>query len=79
VDDFAIKYVGKQHADHLRNALLKSYELTTDWEAKLYAGMSLKWDYIRLLILGEKSITAFLPESELNMNYGRTKESLLIE
>jgi hypothetical protein len=25
VDDFAVKYVGKQHADHLRNALLQSY------------------------------------------------------
>jgi hypothetical protein len=36
VDDFAVKYVGKQHADHLRNALLKSYELTTDWAAKVY-------------------------------------------
>jgi hypothetical protein len=45
VDDFAVKYVGKQHADHLRNALLQSYELTTDWEAKVYSGMSLKWDY----------------------------------
>jgi hypothetical protein len=45
VDDFAIKYVGKKHADHLRNALLQSYELTNDWEGKLYSGMSLKWDY----------------------------------
>jgi hypothetical protein len=45
VDDFAVKYVGKQNADHLRNALLKSYELTTDWEAKVYSGMTLKWDY----------------------------------
>jgi hypothetical protein len=45
VDDFAVKYVGKQHADHLRNALLKTYELTTDWAAKLYSGMSLTWDY----------------------------------
>jgi hypothetical protein len=45
VDDFAVKYVGKQHADHLRNALLKSYELTTDWVAKVYSGVSLKWDY----------------------------------
>jgi hypothetical protein len=45
VDDFAVKYVGKQNADHLRNALLQSYELTTDWEAKVYSGMSLKWDY----------------------------------
>jgi hypothetical protein len=31
VDDFAVKYVGKQHTDHLRNALLKTYELTMDW------------------------------------------------
>jgi hypothetical protein len=45
VDNFAVKYVGNQHADHLRNALLQSYELTIDWEAKVYSGMSLKWDY----------------------------------
>jgi hypothetical protein len=45
VDDFAVKYVGKQHADHLWGALLRSYELTKDWEGKLYSGMTLKWDY----------------------------------
>jgi hypothetical protein len=45
VDDFAVYYVGKQHAEHLRNALLQKYELTTDWTAKLYSGMTLKWDY----------------------------------
>jgi hypothetical protein len=45
VDDFAVKYVGKQHADHLRNGLLKSYEITTEWAAKVYSGISLKWYY----------------------------------
>jgi hypothetical protein len=45
VDDFAVKYMGKQHADHLRDALLRSYELTNDWEGNLYSGMTLKWDY----------------------------------
>jgi hypothetical protein len=45
VDDFAVKYVGKHHANHLRDALLQSFELTTDWEGKVYSGMSLKWDY----------------------------------
>jgi hypothetical protein len=45
VDDFAAKYVGKQHAEHLRNALLRTYELTTDWTATVYSGMTLKWDY----------------------------------
>jgi hypothetical protein len=45
VDDFAVKYVGKQHADHIRKALLKIYDLATDWSAKLYSGKTLKWDY----------------------------------
>jgi hypothetical protein len=45
MDDFTVKYVGKQHAYHLRDDLLRSYELTTDWEGKLYSGMTLKWDY----------------------------------
>jgi hypothetical protein len=30
VDNFAVEYVGKQHADHLRNAFLKAYKLLTD-------------------------------------------------
>jgi hypothetical protein len=45
VDDFAVKYVGKQHAEHLRNALLRTYELTTDWTTTVYSGITLKWDY----------------------------------
>jgi hypothetical protein len=45
VEDFTVKYVGKQHADHLRNALLQTYEITTDWSGKVYSGMTLKWDY----------------------------------
>jgi hypothetical protein len=31
VDDFMVKYVNKHHAEHLRNALLRTYELTTHW------------------------------------------------
>jgi hypothetical protein len=45
VDDFVVKYVGKHHAEHIRNALLRTYELTTDWTATVYSGMTLKWDY----------------------------------
>jgi hypothetical protein len=45
VNDFTVKYVGKQHAEHLRNALLQTYELTTDWTATVYSGMTLKWEY----------------------------------
>jgi hypothetical protein len=45
VDDLAVEHVGKQHAEHLRNALLRTYELTTDWTATVYSGMTLKLDY----------------------------------
>jgi hypothetical protein len=41
LDDFAFKYGGKHHADHLRDAHLLSYELTTHWEGKVYSSMSL--------------------------------------
>jgi hypothetical protein len=45
VDDFAVKYVGKHHAEHLRSALLRAYELTTVWTETVYSGMTLKWNY----------------------------------
>jgi hypothetical protein len=47
-DDLAVKYVSKQHAEHLRNALLQTYELTTDWTVTVYSGMPLKWDYSKI-------------------------------
>jgi hypothetical protein len=46
VDDVTVKYVGKQHADHLMNVLLQSYELTTDWEGKVYSDMSQKMRHL---------------------------------
>jgi endonuclease I len=45
VDDFGIKYLGKDNADHLLNALKENYEVTEDWAGKLYCGISLDWDY----------------------------------
>lgn len=45
VNDFGIKYVGKEHADHLLQCLEKEYPLTIDWEGKIFCGIHLKWDY----------------------------------
>jgi hypothetical protein len=45
VDDFAVKYVTDADAHHLRNALLRNYEITTDWGGTVYSGIKLKWDY----------------------------------
>jgi hypothetical protein len=45
VDDFGIKYIGKENADHLLNALKEHYEVTEEWAGKLYCGISLDWNY----------------------------------
>jgi hypothetical protein len=45
VDDFAVKYVTTADAHHLRNALLRHYETTTDWDGTVYSGITLDWDY----------------------------------
>ena len=45
VDDFGIKYVGKENAEHLINTLKSKYTITIDWEAKQFCGINLTWDY----------------------------------
>ena len=46
VDDFGVKYVGKEHAEHLANTLQDAgYKITMDWEGKQFCGMTLNWDY----------------------------------
>jgi hypothetical protein len=37
--------VGKKHDEHLRNDLLKTNELATNWAGMVYSGITLKWDY----------------------------------
>eukprot|EP00956_Cyclotella_meneghiniana_P017217 scaffold27841_cov34-Cyclotella_meneghiniana.AAC.3 len=45
VDDFGVKYVGKEHADHLKRVLEEHYKVTADWVGERYVGIHLKWDY----------------------------------
>ncbi len=44
-DNFSVKYVGKEHADHLIFCNKKKYELTKDWTGNLYCEIKLNWDY----------------------------------
>ena len=46
VDDFGVKYVGREHVDHLIKCIKEKYELTEDWSGDLYCGIKLHWDYI---------------------------------
>jgi hypothetical protein len=60
VDDFGVKYSSRNDADHLINLLRADYEdVTVDWDARLYCGISLKWDYIRRTC--EMSMPGYIP------------------
>lgn len=46
VDDFAVKYIGRDDANHLLTLLQRNYEaVSTDWDATLFGGITLTWDY----------------------------------
>jgi hypothetical protein len=45
VDDFGIKYIGKEHVMHLIKVLKEHYKVEEDWEGKQYLGITLDWDY----------------------------------
>jgi hypothetical protein len=45
VDDFSVKYIGKEHALHLHKVLEAHCKLTCDWTGQRYIGITLNWDY----------------------------------
>ena len=48
VDNVGVKYLGKEHVDHLVHWLKKHYKkVSEDWEGKLYCGITLDWNYIK--------------------------------
>jgi hypothetical protein len=45
VDDFGIKYVGREHVKHLASILSEHYKCSHDWDGQWYLGMNINWDY----------------------------------
>ena len=45
VDDFGVKYVGKEHVQHLIDTLKQYYVVAEDWKGEKYSGITLDWDY----------------------------------
>ena len=65
VDDFGVKYVGKEDAQHLLDTVQQYYKCSCDWEGERYCGLTIKWDYegrkVHLSMLGylPKALTHF--------------------
>jgi hypothetical protein len=45
VDNFGVKYVEKEHVEHLIAAIKEKYKLIKDWIGNLYCDIKLAWDY----------------------------------
>jgi hypothetical protein len=46
VDDLGVKYVGREHAEHLIACTIqKNYNISSDWNGRDYCGLTLEWDY----------------------------------
>eukprot|EP00804_Cyclotella_cryptica_P022657 CCRYP_012469-RD/>CCRYP_012469-RD protein AED:0.40 eAED:0.32 QI:0/-1/0/1/-1/1/1/0/384 len=45
VDDFGVKYMVREHAEHLIQVLQENYTMSIDWDGALYCGIQLDWDY----------------------------------
>ena len=47
VNDIGVKYVGKEHTDHLIKILEEQYVVDKDWEGKKYCGINPDFDYVK--------------------------------
>ena len=46
MDDFGVKYIGKDNANHLIKALKDKYEdVEVNWEGDKLCGITLRWNY----------------------------------
>ena len=45
IDDFGVKYTGKENTDHLIQAPQKLYTISIDWNGYLFCGIIIDWDY----------------------------------
>ena len=59
VNDLGVKYVGREHEEHLLQILKAHYKCTIDWEDKKYLGMDINCDYMQQIVLG--SMLEYVP------------------
>ncbi len=65
VNNFGVKYVGEENAQHLLDTVGQYYKCLCDWKGEQYCGLTIKWDYeakkVHILMPGyvTKALTSF--------------------
>jgi len=44
-NDFGVKYVGEENAQHLFDTVRKYYKCSCNWKGEQYCGLTINWDY----------------------------------
>ena len=76
VDDFGVKYVGEEHAQHLVDVLKSHYKITEDWEGEKYIGIDIEWDYAKRQV--HLSMPDYIRKALVELGYtpsGRRQDS----
>lgn len=74
VDDFVIKYVGRQHAEHLITALRIHYtSVSIDWTGRCYCGIHFNWNYLKRWV--DLSMPSYIPNVLTKFKYPQAKQS----
>ncbi len=56
-----MKYIGREHADHLLQVVTTNYKCAIDWEGRRYLGMVINWDYMQKK--AHVSMLEYVPEA----------------
>ena len=60
VDDFGVKYLCKNDADHLLSSLQHNYEYTVDWTGNNFCGLTMYWQYDKGYV--DVSMPKYIPQ-----------------
>jgi hypothetical protein len=67
IDNFGVKYVGKENAQHLLDTVRQYYKCSCKWKGEQYCGLTIKWDYkgkkVHVLMPG------YVPKALINFHH----------
>ncbi len=76
VNDFGIKYIGREHAIHLTKILEKHYKCSIDWDGNQYLGMNMDWEdfdgrkvHVSMLDYVLKALTCFQHQASSKLQH----------
>ena len=75
VDDFGVKYVGKEHAEHLVSVIDEHYDCKCEWDGRRYLGLTLDWDYEQRKI--HLSMPDYIPDALKRFKHMKPKQPQL--